>query len=354
MSKTAVIFSPKYYQHNPGRSHPESAKRLGAIVNELRRSGLSTSKNWQFVEPEKARMEDVELVHDIEYVKLVKAVCKSGGGFLDLGDTVVSPESFEVALYAAGGTLKAVSSVMEKKFRNAFALVRPPGHHAERFRGSGFCIFNNIAIAAEKLLKRFSLERILILDTDAHHGNGTQETFYETNKVLYISLHEDSRGFPGTGFIDEIGEGEGLGYNVNIPLPFRTSDQIYLRAVEEIVTPIICQYKPQFILVSAGLDGHYTDPVASLSLSALCYQRVYETVGILASKMCEGRLVSVLEGGYSLKFVGKIAAAAIASMSGTLYTVDDRVPATSEHVRRQGERVIKEVKKVQRSFWSIN
>jgi len=354
MSKTAVIFSPKYYQHNTGMDHPESAKRLSVIINELKRGKLSKYKNWQFAEPKKAHIEDIELVHNIEYIRFVETCCKSGGGLLDLEDTVASSESFEVALYAVGGTLKAINLVMEKKFENAFALVRPPGHHAQRFRTAGFCIFNNIAIAARYLLKKYDLQRILILDIDAHHGNGTQESFYETDKVLYISLHQDPRIFPGTGFVDEIGEGEGLGYNVNVPLPFRTSDQIYFKAVEEIVTPIMCQYKPQFILVSAGLDGHYTDPVASLSLSAVSYNEVYETIVKLASKICEGRLVLTLEGGYSLKFVGKLAAIAIAKMSRTPYTIEDRVPATNERLRRHGERVIREVKKVQGAFWNIN
>lgn len=192
------------------------------------------------------------------------------------------------------------------------------------------------------------------MDIDAHHGNGTQEAFYETSKVLYVSLHQDPRGFPGTGFIDEIGGSEGLGYNVNVPLPFRTGDQIYLKAINEVVKPVIRQYKPQFILVSAGLDGHYTDPVASLSLSASCYQEVYETIVNLASEMCEGKLVFVLEGGYSLNFVGKIATAAIAKMSGTFYGVADKAPAIRERVREQGEKVIEETKKVQKAFWNID
>jgi len=354
MGKTAVVFSEKYYQHTPGRDHPESAQRLRAIVSELKRGRLSISRNWQFVEPVKARVEDVELIHDREYVKLVEAVCKSGGGPLSSGDTVACPESFEVALYAVGGVLKAVNLVMQKRFENAFALVRPPGHHAEKFRACGFCIFNNVAIAAEYLLKKFRLERILILDIDVHHGNGTQEAFYKTNKVLYISLHQDPRDFPGTGFIDEIGEGEGLGYKVNIPLPFRTGDQIYLRALKEIVTPVVYQYKPQFMLISAGLDGHYTDPVANLSLSALCYQEVYETMLRLASEMCEGRIVSALEGGYSLKFIGKIAAAAIAKMSRTFYILNDKAPTTGKRVRVHGGKVIREVKNVQKAFWSLD
>jgi acetoin utilization deacetylase AcuC-like enzyme len=352
MAKTAVIFSPIYYRHNPGGDHPESARRLGVIINELKKGRLSKSKNWRFVEPEKARISDVELVHERDYIRLVEAICKSGGGLLDSGDTVTSRESFEVALYAVGGALKAINLVMEKKFRNAFALVRPPGHHAERFNAMGFCIFNNVAIATRYLLKRFDVGRILVLDIDAHHGNGTQETFYETNKVLYISLHQDPRGFPGTGFTDEVGEGEGLGYKVNVPLPFGTGDQIYQKAFREIAAPIIVQYKPQFMLISAGLDGHYADPVASLSLSILSYQKIYETIVSLSSKMCEGKIVSVLEGGYG-RFVGKIAAVAIAEMSGTKYNVSDKSPTTNERVRKQGEKVIKEVIEAQRSFWKL-
>lgn len=354
MSRTAVVFSPVYYRHNPGRGHPESARRLRIIVNELKKSRLRGVENWQFVKPRKARLEDVELVHGVEYIELVENVCRSGGDLLDAeGDTVASPKSLEVALYAVGGTLRAVDLVMKKKFQNAFALVRPPGHHAGKYRARGFCIFNNVTIAAEHLLKKFKLNRVLILDIDAHHGNGTQETFYETSKVLYISLHQDPRDFPRTGFTDEIGEGEGLGYTVNIPLPFRTNDQIYLKAINEVVKPIIRQYEPQFMLVSAGLDGHYTDPVASLSLSTLCYQEVYETIVNLASEICEGKLVSVLEGGYSLNFVGKIAAAAVAEMSGAFYSVDDKVPVIKKRIKEQGEKVIKEVKRVQRTFWNV-
>jgi acetoin utilization deacetylase AcuC-like enzyme len=353
MSKTAVIFSPKYYRHNPGVRHPETAKRLGVIINELKRGRLSKSRNWQFVEPRKALMEEIELVHDRSYIKMVETVCNSGGGPLDSGDTVASPETFEVAFDAVGGVLKAVDLVMEKKFENAFALVRPPGHHAAKFSALGFCVFNNVAIAAEFLLKRFKLNRVLILDIDAHHGNGTQETFYETDKVLYISLHEDPRSFPGTGFVEEVGTGKGLGCTVNVPLPFQTSDQIYLKAIREIVTPIVRQYKPQFMLVSAGLDGHYTDPVANLSLSVTCYPKIYETIMKLASETCDGRLLSVLEGGYSLKFVGKIAAAAIAKMSGTVYTTSDEAPATSERSRKQGQKAIRNAKQAQNVFWDL-
>ncbi|MEM3578174.1 MAG: histone deacetylase [Candidatus Bathyarchaeia archaeon] len=353
MTKTAVIFSPKYYRHNTGKGHPESARRLSAIIKELRTGVISKSRNWQFVEPERASLDEIQLVHDPEYIRFVKNVCKAGGGILDSGDTVVSTESFEVATYAVGGALKAVDLVMKRQFENAFALVRPPGHHAGKFSAAGFCIFNNVAVAAQHLLKDFGLNRVLILDIDAHHGNGTQEIFYGTDKVLYISLHEDPRSFPGTGFVDEIGEGEGLGFNVNVPLPFGTNDPLYLKAFNEIAVPIISQYKPQFMLVSAGLDGQYTDPIANLSLSAHCYGRIYEEIVKLASKLCDEKLVFVLEGGYSLKLVGKLAALAIAKMGGLNYIVDDSVVASSAHARKLGEKVLRENKKAQEPFWNL-
>jgi acetoin utilization deacetylase AcuC-like enzyme len=352
-ARTAVVFSSKYYRHNTGRGHPESARRLGAIIKELGRGLISKSRNWQFVEPERASSEKIQLVHDSDYIRFVRNVCKSGGGLLDSGDTVASSESFDVAVYAVGGALKAVDLIMERQFENAFALVRPPGHHAGKFSAAGFCIFNNVAVAAQHLLKDFGLNRVLILDIDAHHGNGTQEIFYGTDKVLYISLHEDPRSFPGTGFVDEVGEGEGLGFNVNVPLPFGANDQIYFKAFNEIAIPVIRQYKPQFMLVSAGLDGHYTDPVANLSLSAYCYAKVYEEIVKLAYAFCGGKLVFVLEGGYSIKFVGKLASLAIAKMSGSVYTVDDVVAAASARARRLSEKVLREVKKAQEPFWNL-
>jgi acetoin utilization deacetylase AcuC-like enzyme len=206
MPKTAVIFSPEYYEHNPGKGHPESAKRLNAIVKELKQGQLSRSTSWRFVKPDKAKVEEVRSVHRTKYIDYVRALCKSGGGLLDSGDTVVSPESYETALLAAGGALKAASLVIQRDYKNSFVLVRPPRHHASESSGRGFCVFNNVAIAAKHLLRNCGLERILILDIDSHHGNGIQQVFFQTDSVLYVSLHEDPRGFPGTGFIKEVGE----------------------------------------------------------------------------------------------------------------------------------------------------
>jgi len=352
MKRTAIVFTPKYLDHDPGFSHPESPARLKVIIDELKRSRLLETGKCSLVEPESAGVEEVELVHESDYVQLVQRVCASGGGLLDLGDTVVSSESFEVALLAVGGAMKAVDLVMAGEFRNAFALVRPPGHHAGPYYALGFCIFNNTAIATVHLLRNFNLKRILILDVDAHHGNGTQEIFYTSDEVLYVSLHQDPRGFPGTGFADEVGEGKGLGYTVNIPFPFRIDDKIYLEAFNQIVVPIVQQYKPQFIVVSTGFDNHYADPVASLSLSALSYVEIFEKVLELASEFCMGRLVAVLEGGYS-HFIGRIAAAVIAKMAGVPYTIKDKQPVAGPRTQKRAKKMIEEVKGIQSSFWDL-
>jgi acetoin utilization deacetylase AcuC-like enzyme len=354
MDKMAIVFSPIFNTHNTGRGHPESHRRASIIAEQVECMRRDFDGRLQFVNPEKASIENVELVHAREYVRLVDAVCKAGGGILDSQDTVVSADSFEVALYAVGGALRAVDLVMKGEFENAFALVRPPGHHAERFRALGFCIFNNVAIAAQHLIEEFNLDRLLILDIDAHHGNGTQQRFYKTDEVLYVSLHEDSADFPGTGFIGEVGKGRGLGYNVNIPFPYGTGDRVYLEAFIEIVVPIVRQYEPEFILVSAGFDGHYSDPVGNLALTASCIQQVYEMIVSLASEKCEKRLACVLEGGYNLNTIGKLAATAISRMSKTPWTVRDRIPSINKSIELQGERIMKKVKKIQRDFWKID
>jgi acetoin utilization deacetylase AcuC-like enzyme len=273
---------------------------------------------------------------------------------LDSQDTVASPDTFEVALYAVGGTLKAVKLVMEKTCQNAFAIVRPPGHHAEKFRALGFCVFNNVAIAAQYLTGKLGLSRVLVLDVDAHHGNGTQQRFYDTSRVLYISLHEDSTEFPGTGFTRETGRGEGLGFNVNVSFPYGSGDHPYLRAIEEIVTPIADQYEPEFILVSAGFDGHHSDPVGNLSLSASCIARVYETVAGLASRKCQKRLVCVLEGGYNLNTIGCLATSALARIIGVPFTIKDRMPITKRSRESKGEESVREAKKALRTFWNFS
>lgn len=350
---TAVMYTHKYLDHDTGPDHPETSDRLRVIMQELNRSGLLKTRKCSILTPKPAKLKDLELVHEPDYIELVQKTCSSGGGLLDIGDTVVSVESCKVAFLAVGGVLDAVNLVANGKARNAFALVRPPGHHAGPYYALGFCLFNNVAIAAAHLLRRLGLNRVLILDIDAHHGNGTQEIFYDTKKVLYVSLHQDPRGFPGTGFMDETGEGEGLGYTVNVPFPLRVDDRLYNKGFDQIAAPIIQQYKPQFILVSAGFDGHYTDPVGSLSLSMQGYSEVFSKILNLASQLCNGKLVVTLEGGYSLNFLGKMSTSAIARMAGIAYRVRDKSPVAHPNIRKKAEQVLSNVRRIQSSFWQL-
>lgn len=352
MTKTAIVYTPRYLEHNPGPRHPENAKRLKVMMEALKSSHIIDNDRMKLFEPDPARVEDVELVHHPDYIKLVQRVSSSGGGLLDLGDTEVSPESYEVALYAVGGGLKAVDLILAKKTENAFALVRPPGHHAGPYTASGFCIFNNIAVAAEYLLRRFNYERVLILDIDAHHGNGTQEVFYGTNKVLFISLHQDPRGFPGTGFVDEIGEKHGLGYKVNFPFPYRTSDEPYEKAFMEIITPIVQQYQPQFMLVSAGFDGHFSDTVASLALTVKGYMKTFQRI-MDYSHLCQGKLAVMLEGGYNLNVIGRLVVGAVSEMAGVPFEPPAESLQVDKKVARQAEKVIEEVKRIQSAYWKL-
>ncbi|UCE29333.1 MAG: histone deacetylase [Candidatus Bathyarchaeota archaeon] len=353
MKKTAVVYSRKYLGHDPGPNHPDVPERLEAIMKELKNSSLLNTGKCSLVKPDLANIEDLKLVHELNYIQLVKRCCASEGGLLDIGDTVVCPRSFEVALLAAGGAMKAVDLVAAKTYQNAFAFVRPPGHHAGSYYAMGFCIFNNVAIAASRLLQDYNFDRVLILDVDAHHGNGTQDIFYDTSDVLYMSLHEDPTAFPGSGFADEVGKEDGLGYTVNIPFPYHVDDQIYLQAVNQIVVPIAEQYEPQFILVSVGFDTHHTDPVAGLALSAFGFLETLTRILDLASRFSMEKLVAVLEGGYSLSFLGKLATAAVAKMAGISYQIQDRRSVANSRTRKQAQKIIEDVKKTQSSFWEL-
>jgi acetoin utilization deacetylase AcuC-like enzyme len=357
VTRTALVFTPKYYEHKTGIGHPESPKRLRTVIKHLEESNLlSSAGNCELVEPALASEEDLELVHTKEHIHLVKRACEHGGGLLDLGDTIASPESFEVARLAVGGAKKAVDLVLTKKFKNAFALVRPPGHHAGPYYAMGFCIFNNVAVAAAHLITRLGFDRVAILDVDAHHGNGTQEIFYKTDKVLYVSMHEDPRDFPESGFADEVGAGKGMGYTVNIPLPFKAGDKEYFQALDQIVLPIIRQYAPQFLLASVGYDAYRLDPVAKLGLSAFAYASAFEKILGLASAFCEDRFVAVLEGGYSLRHLGRLVASTISKMANLPYVMEYRDPCSrlpGERTRKKAEKILKEVKNTQSSFWNL-
>jgi acetoin utilization deacetylase AcuC-like enzyme len=237
-------------------------------------------------------------VHDSQYISYIREFAEKGGGQLD-PDTLMSADSYEVARYAAGGVIKATDVVMAGELDSVFALVRPPGHHATARQAMGFCLFNNIAIGAKYALHKYGLERIAIIDFDVHHGNGTQEAFYNDPGVLYISTHEYPH-YPGTGSIDEIGNGTAKGTTVNIPLPAGCGDNEYQKVFEQIVAPVVRRFSPQLIMVSAGYDAHWADGLAMMQVTITGFARITEIINEMAGEMCGGRLVLSLEGGYNL------------------------------------------------------
>jgi acetoin utilization deacetylase AcuC-like enzyme len=249
--------------------------------------------------PNPVTSEWLTMVHSPEYIQRVKRSCQVNTGYLDSMDVPISKESYDAALMAAGGVLSAIDAVVEKKVTNAFCAVRPPGHHALNDKSMGFCIFNNVAIGAKYIQKKHNLSDILIVDWDVHHGNGTQATFYEDPSVLYFSTHQYPF-YPGTGSEMETGGGEGINYTINVPLPIGSGDDDYLSAFKEKLEPAALAFSPDFVLISAGFDAHKDDLLGGMKVTAEGFAQLTQIVKDISEKCCEGRLVSVLEGGYGL------------------------------------------------------
>ena len=302
MSKTGLVYHPDYLKHQPGGGHPENPQRLQSIIEHLKKVSLWTQ--LVHIEPAMASEELLELVHTKEHIERVRWTSQQGFGCLDQGDTLVSKLSFAVAQLAVGGVLKTVDAVMKGTIDNAFAAIRPPGHHAESDRAMGFCLFNNIAIAARYLQQNWNLKRVLIVDWDVHHGNGTQHIFEEDPTVFYFSTHQYPY-YPGTGSAKERGKGRGEGYTLNIPLAYGSDEEDYLRAFQQELVPAALSFKPDFILISAGFDAHKDDPLAGMRLTETSYYQFTQIIKNIASEACQGRIVSLLEGGYNLLSLSK-------------------------------------------------
>jgi acetoin utilization deacetylase AcuC-like enzyme len=298
--RTAIIWSDVYQDHDTG-SHPESPQRIAALKRALTGAGVFDSH--AVLDPQPARLEQVLAVHAPQLIDLIQRAARQGGAWLD-PDTYVSADSYDVALLAAGGACLAVDVVMRGDAPRAFAMVRPPGHHAEPQRAMGFCLFNNIAIAAEHALNGHALERVAIVDWDVHHGNGTQAAFWRDPRVLFISSHQYPF-YPGTGASAERGEGAGEGFTVNIPLPAGSGDDIYERVFSEIVVPSLRAFGPQLLLVSAGFDAHADDPLAMMRMTTVGFGRLATMLRDAADELCDSRMVLVLEGGYNLRALGE-------------------------------------------------
>ena len=305
---SGLVWDESFKQHDTGPDHPEQPARLDAVRAALERAGLV--KALVPIPVAEAAECDLLRIHDAAYLARLAHACASGAAYIDTPDSAIGPQSDAIARRAAGAVIAAVEGVMAGRWRNAFCAVRPPGHHAERDRSMGFCLLNNVAIAADYLIRTHGLQRVLILDWDVHHGNGTQHSFEDRADVFFISLHGDPRTlYPGTGYAHETGTGPGRGFTLNIPMPPGAGDEAYRCAFAEQVGSAAESFAPQFVLISAGFDAHRRDPLAALELETESYAWMTEWVLDLARRHSGGRVVSVLEGGYDLAALGECAAA---------------------------------------------
>lgn len=333
-----IIYHPRYLEHVLERFHPESPQRLTSILHKLEETDLLNG----YLEPEPASKEEVQLVHSPEYVDMIQ---NYGEGRLDY-DTALHPETYEIAILSAGGGLMAARRSLEEK-RPYIVFNRPPGHHAGPAMGGGFCFFNNVAIAARVLLKE--VNRIAILDYDGHHGNGTSDVFQDSKDVVYISTHQ--RGiFPGTGSANYVGEGEGEGHIVNVPFSGGSGDRSFHMAYDEIINPILNQFKPDMILLSYGGDSHYRDPLTGLALSSLGYVDLIRKTYGAAKELCDGRFAVFLEGGYDLEALAEVSAGIVALFR------DREIPMNFIDIVDKdgfGKDAVKAAKEAHSSYWSL-
>lgn len=297
MGKTGLIYDPRYLGHDMGAGHPESPNRLRAIMQQLGQSG--TAARLTMIAPREAEDEWITQIHTTAYLSMLKANAPVSGRLSLDPDTSMSPGSLTAAYLAAGGALAAVDAIMGKQVDHVFCAVRPPGHHAEAGRAMGFCLFNNVAIAARYVQKKYGLTRVLIVDWDVHHGNGTQHSFEDDPSVLFFSTHQYPH-YPGTGRESERGRGAGDGFTINVPMEAGEGDDEYRAVFLKSLVPTADVFKPEFVIISAGFDAHKDDPLASMGLTEDGYADLTGIVAGIAKRHAGGRILSSLEGGYHL------------------------------------------------------
>ena len=343
MRKTMLVVDRRYMNHFAGRVHPERPARIEAMIemaNGLKRSALIHSA------PREAAIEELTLCHSEEYVATVEQTAQCERTDFD-PDTHASAETWATARLAAGGVLTAVEAVLDGEVNNAFAIVRPPGHHALPQRAMGFCFFNNIAVTASWLVKVRGIRRVLILDWDVHHGNGTQDIFYESPEVLYMSTHQYPF-YPGTGWLDQIGSGPGTGFTVNAPMPAAFGDNEYLRVFDQLLLPIGRQFKPDFILISAGFDCHYLDPLGGMRITENGFIEMTRRLQRLADECCEGRMVAALEGGYNLQALAECGRSVIDELGR-----DDDEHVTASNDGERAQPIIQRAQYFLQNYWHV-
>ncbi len=341
--RTGIVKDRRYLDHNMGAYHPENPGRLEVLYGMLQEE---ISFPYLEIEPRPATEKEIELVHTPSYFRLIKETAGKERVYLD-PDTSTSPLSFETALLATGGLLKAIDLILKGKIQNAFALVRPPGHHAEPSRAMGFCIFNNVAVAAEYLIKKRGFHRILIVDWDVHHGNGTQNAFYSRRDVLYFSTHQMPL-YPGSGYWAETGAGDGEGFTINVPLYAGKKDEDYLFIFKKILRPLASQYKPEFILVSAGFDISQGDTLGGMRISGEGFAAMTSELLSLARSLCENRIALSLEGGYDYQGLKDGVRNVILQLSGS-----EGAPALEGEASEETKQELAGVFEAVRKYWKI-
>ncbi|MCK4923906.1 MAG: histone deacetylase [Spirochaetes bacterium] len=346
MERLGVYRDPIYIAHETGSFHPESPQRLEVIYSMLEDNGVR--RLYEQCSMRKAELHEITLIHSASHFERVAATAGVPQSYLD-ADTQTSEDSFDAALYAAGAVLDGIDLVISGKMRNIFALVRPPGHHAERDRAMGFCLFNSIAIGAQYAIKKHALERVLIVDWDLHHGNGTQHSFYDDQRVLYFSTHQYPF-YPGSGDFQETGTGIGRGFSVNVPLGMGCGDNDFYTIFKEVLEPIADLYRPQLVLVSAGFDTHFDDPLGGMKMTPDGYAALAGLVQQIANRHAEGRLLLTLEGGYSLSGLRDSVRAVIEQLAGKHQVEEGAAEGTGHD--RSTDRIIETVAQMQREFWS--
>ena len=311
-----VATDPAFEQHDTGPGHPERARRLEAVLRGPEAAGLSDAVRQ--LEPREATLAELSRVHPLDYLEALERFCAAGGGDID-GDTRASAGSWRAGKLAAGAGLAAVEALRRGEGDAAFLAVRPPGHHALATRPMGFCLINNVAVAAANLADQG--ERILLLDWDAHHGNGTEAIFWDDPRVLYVSTHQYGSFYPGTGALDDVGGADARGATLNLPFPGGTTGDVYLRALDEVVAPAVEEFAPTWVLVSAGYDAHRADPLTDLRLSAGDFADITRRVAGYAP--APGRLILFLEGGYDLEALTSSVGATLAALAAVPYRPEE-------------------------------
>jgi len=340
MLRTGIVVDARYQDHYTGRNHPERPARIGTLltlVEEYQRPGVK-----RFA-PRVATPEELALIHDPAHIGLVAATAKKNHFAFD-ADTPVSGQSYPTALLATGGLLTLLEAIMTREVDNGFAFVRPPGHHAERNRAMGFCLFNSVAIGAQYLREKFGLRRVLVMDWDVHHGNGTQHSFYDDPGVLYVSTHQYPY-YPGTGAAEEAGRGQGEGYTVNLPIPAGWGDAEYQELFQGVIDPICRQFDPEFVLISAGFDAHRRDPLGGMEVTEEGFGMMARVLLRLARDHAQGRCAAILEGGYDLEGLQQSVLRVLDEMSG------DKLLQPLAALAPRG--LLPRVRDVQRQHWEL-